>query len=90
MVICFRIGGIAHCFFIPVIPWPYIPQLPGPGPVNYPELFQDGIVVNSMQAVLANVADEEVRGALQSGINAAVGALARRAGEHVTVRPVEQ
>ncbi|HVN05015.1 MAG TPA: hypothetical protein VMT86_11390 [Bryobacteraceae bacterium] len=89
MLICIRVGGVEHCYFIPIVLWPVTPVKPGPGPVNYPQLFQDGVLVASFQAALSNVADEGVRSALQSGVAAAMKALQSRAGEHVTVRPAQ-
>jgi hypothetical protein len=83
MWICF----LGHCYYIPVVIWPWGPgHTPGPGPVNYPQLIQDATIVASVNAALSNVSDEGVRGALQSGINAAVSALQKRAGGDVTIK----
>jgi hypothetical protein len=82
MVICF--GG--HCYEVVVIPLPWNPWKPGPGPVNFPQLFRDATVIASLQAAAANAADEGVRAALLAGTKAATEALQRRAGSHVTIK----
>ena len=71
MVICFD----GHCYEIVIIPWPWTPWRPGPGPV-----------IASLQAAAANAADADVREALLAGTQKAVEALQRRAGGHVTIR----
>lgn len=87
MWICFRYGGFEHCFYLPVVLWPWGPgKGPGPGPVNYPQLIQDATFVASVSASLSNVSDDGVRAALQGGINAALTALQNRAGENVTIK----
>jgi hypothetical protein len=84
MIICFRIGGQEHCYDIPVFEIPLIPYRPGPGPINYPAFIYDASVVALSHAAAAKVADERVRGALQDGIKAAVEALKKRGGEHIS------
>jgi len=87
MVICF--GG--HCYEIVEIPFLLGPSRPGPGPINFPELFRDATIVASIQsAVATHVTDPGVRAALLSGTNAAVEALQKRGGSHVTVRSQAQ
>jgi hypothetical protein len=85
MTICIKIGPIKHCFVIPVLQYPVHWKIPGPGPVNYPQLFQDGMLLASLQAASKDVSDEHVRGALDAGIATAIKALGKRAGEHVSV-----
>jgi hypothetical protein len=82
MVICFD----GHCYEIVIIPWPWTPWRPGPGPVNFPQLLRDATVIASLQAAAANAADADVREALLAGTQKAVEALQRRAGGHVTIR----
>jgi hypothetical protein len=47
--ICITFGGKPHCFYLPVLQFPVTFPHPGPGPVNYPQLIQDGILVSSIQ-----------------------------------------
>lgn len=85
MRICFNIGGQEHCFEVPVIVTP-IPSRPGePGPINYPQLIQDAVLVASLQAAAQEAYDDGVRDALQAGMNGAIEALRRRAGDHVRI-----
>jgi hypothetical protein len=86
MVICIRIGGVTHCYEIVEVQWPWGPSRPGPGPVNYPQLFRDATIVASLQAGAAHIADAGVRAAALEGVNAAVGALQKRGGAHVSVQ----
>jgi hypothetical protein len=84
MVICFRVGGIEHCYYIPVIEWP--PWWPhGPGPVNYPQLLQDATLVATVQSLAARVEDQGVREAILGGSRIATQALQERAGDHVRI-----
>jgi hypothetical protein len=85
MEICFTIGGVRHCYFIPIYVWPIHWPKPGPGPVNFPELFVDAAVIASIHEVAGHISDEKVRSELQRGVQAAVGALKQRAGEHVEI-----
>jgi hypothetical protein len=85
MVICIRIGGVTHCYDIPIVLWPLGPHKPGPGPVNYPQLFRDATIVASLKSAADQVSDAGVKAALEGGIKAAVGALQKRGGEHVSV-----
>lgn len=85
MQICFRLGGVEHCYEIPVIEVPIVPFRPGPGPVNYPQLIRDATILASFQAAAKHVSDAGVREAVYSGINTAVEALQKRGGAHVAV-----
>lgn len=85
MEICFTIGGVRHCYFIPIFVWPIHFTKPGPGPVNYPALFVDASVIASIHEVTRNLSDEKVRGELMRGVEGAVAALKQRAGEHVEI-----
>ncbi len=85
MQICIKVGGVRHCYGIPIFTFPINLHIPGPGPVNYPQLFQDGMLVASLQSAAEQVSDSGVREALAQGVAAATQALQKRAGEHVTV-----
>jgi hypothetical protein len=81
MVIC--IDG--HCYEVVVIDkWP--PPWHGPGPINYPQLFQDASLVASMESMSKKAADDGVRDALQGGIDAAIEAIQNRAADGVEIR----
>jgi hypothetical protein len=86
MTICIKVATQTHCYLIPIAEFPLIFRHPGPGPVNYPELFQDATLV-SLQSAAEKVSDIGVRNALQRGIDAATEALQKRGGEHVTINP---
>jgi hypothetical protein len=82
MRICIRIGGVLHCFYIPIYRIPiHIPE-PGPGPVNYPQFFVDASLVGSIHDAASKVSDERVRETLLRGVNDALSALKERGGEH--------
>jgi hypothetical protein len=85
MEICFTIGGVRHCYFIPIFVWPIHFPKPGPGPVNFPELFVDASLIASIHQAAGNISDRKVRGELLRGVEAAVAALRERAGEHVAI-----
>jgi len=84
MVICFRIGSVEHCYDIPVIEIPLPVHRPGPGPINYPPFIYDAVVLASVNAAAAKLTDGGVRSALEGGLHAALQALKKRAGEHVS------
>jgi hypothetical protein len=86
MQICIQIGGKIHCFYVPVIQWPVIWHKPGPGPVNYPALFQDAVVLASLQNAAQALTEGSVRTAVVGGISSAVKALQQHAGADVTVK----
>jgi hypothetical protein len=80
MVIC--IDG--HCFDVVVIDvWP---PRPGPGPINYPQLLFDATLVASVQVASEKAADDGVRDALRGGIDGAIKAMQRRAGDGIEIR----
>lgn len=55
--ICITIGGVRHCFSIPVlVPSPH----PGPGPVNFPELELAIAVLQLVQVVQPSVQHSEL------------------------------
>lgn len=85
MEICFTIDGVRHCYLIPIFLWPIHFPKPGPGPVNFPELFVDASVIASIHQVARNISDKKVQSELMRGVEAAVGALKQRAGEHVEI-----
>lgn len=86
MRICFELGGVRHCYEIPILfLWPQRPPKPGPGPVNYQWLIEDAALVASLHAAATHARDEHVRAALFGGIETAVRALQERAGEHVVI-----
>lgn len=84
MEICFSINGHRHCYYIPIFEYP-ITIVKGPGPVNYQWLLADVSLVASVSEAAKQIGDEGVRSALQSGINNAVEAMQKRAGEGVTI-----
>jgi hypothetical protein len=85
MDICFMINGTEHCYTIPEVEialHAYRP--PGIGPINYPPFLYDATVLASIQTAAAKIQDEDVRGAIRSGVSAAAEALQRRGGEHIS------
>lgn len=84
MEICFYINGKRHCFYIPIYVYP-VKVVKGPGPVNYQWLVADASLVASVNEAIKSIEDGGVRSALQSGINNAVQAMQKRAGEGVTI-----
>jgi hypothetical protein len=86
MEICINVGGRVHCFVVPVYQIPIHFPRPGPDPHNYPQLFQDAILIASLQSVASQVSDGGVRGALLEGVRAATRALQARGGAHVSVK----
>ena len=91
MEICIRIGEVEHCYYIPVIFWPWSHRPPpGPGPVNYPTMLHDAVLVASVQQAAREARDEGVRVALERGVDAAVDAMQQRAGAHVQIRNTGQ
>lgn len=84
MVICFRIGGVEHCFYLPILEWP--PWGPvGPGPINYPALIRDATLVATMHQLAGKVEDKGAREALLAGARNALQAVQARGGEHVRI-----
>jgi hypothetical protein len=86
MIIC--IDG--HCYDIVIVPWPWSPWKPGPGPVNYPALLHDATLVASVESVAQHAADDSVRVALQGGIDAAIDAMRNRAADGVEIQASTQ
>jgi hypothetical protein len=58
----------------------------GPGPINYPQLFADAMLVGSMRRMVEKVADAGARQALEHGMTAAQEAMQKHAGSDVTIR----
>jgi len=86
MLICFRVGGIEHCYYLPVPEWPPWRPWPGPPPpVNIPWLIQDATLVATLKQATLRVQDEKVRNALLTGVQNALSALQERAGENVRI-----
>jgi hypothetical protein len=83
MRICFRIGGVEHCYNIPIIEYPILVFKPGPGPVNYPAFLHDATVVAGINAAISKISDKNVQEAIRGGVNSAVQALQKRGGAHV-------
>jgi len=88
--ICFRIGAVEHCYYIPIFVFPITFHKPGPGPVNYPAFILDATVIASIHEAAQHVSDERVRVALQGGVEAAMSALKERAGDHAEVHLEER
>ena len=86
MEVCLKIGDRLHCYVIPVIEFPlHIPK-PGPGPVNYPQLFQDATILASVQSAVEKLGDATVRDAVRAGLQTAVQALQKRAGDYASIK----
>jgi hypothetical protein len=85
MEICINYGGRRHCFFLPVLEFPVNWGRPGPGPVNYPALFQDAILLASVSNAVKQITDENVRKSVQEGISAGFRAAQKHAGGDVTI-----
>jgi hypothetical protein len=85
MEICINYGGRLHCFFLPVLEFPVNWGRPGPGPVNYPALFQDAILLASVSNAVKQITDENVRKSVQEGISAGFKAAQKHAGGDVTI-----
>lgn len=45
MEICITIGGIRHCYEVPIVELPIPIHKPGRGPVNYPWLIRDAVIL---------------------------------------------
>ncbi len=89
MEICINYGGRRHCFFLPIYQIPVNWGKPGPGPVNYPALFQDAIILASIANVAKQITDESVRKSLQEGLSAGLKAAQKHAGSDVTINATE-
>ena len=89
MQICIKFGGKIHCFYLPILQWPVIWHKPGPGPVNYPALFQDAILLASIQKVAQELTEGTVRTAVVGGISSAFKALQQHAGADVSIKTEE-
>jgi hypothetical protein len=85
MKICIKVGSQLHCYMVPIVELPVIFRPHGPGPVNYPQLFQDGVLIASLQAAAKNISDSSVRSAIENGIGASIKALEKRGGGHVSI-----
>jgi hypothetical protein len=85
MEICINYGGVTHCFFLPIIEVPVGWGRPGPGPINYPALFQDVMILGSVSSLAKQVTDENVRGMLEEGVSASLKAAQKHAGTDVTI-----
>ena len=83
MVICFKIGGVVHCYDIPIIELPFPVYRPGPGPVNYPAFLHDATVIAGINAAVAKISDHGLQEALLTGVKSAVQALQKRGGAHI-------
>ena len=90
MEICITFGGRRHCFYLPIIQVPVHWPGPGPGPVNYPALFQDAIIVASLGDLTKHINDAGVRTAVQHGLTTAVKGMQERAGKDVTINATAQ
>jgi hypothetical protein len=89
MRICFKIDGVEHCYYIPIIVLPI--TIPRDGiPQNYPPFLVDATVIASIHEAVRHVSDEGVRGALQHGVQQAIGVLQKRAGAHVQIQLEKQ
>jgi hypothetical protein len=87
MEICINYGGKVHCFFLPVIEIPIRWGKPGIGPVNYPALFQDSIILAAVANATKEITDEHVRKSVEQGIAAGFQAAQKHAGPDVSIKP---
>ena len=88
MEICINYGGKRHCFCLPVIQIPVSWGRPGPGPVNYPALFQDSIILAAVANAAKQITDENVRQSVEEGITAGFRVAQKHAGPDVSINPV--
>ncbi|MBR0687658.1 hypothetical protein JQ594_17130 [Bradyrhizobium manausense] len=88
MEICINFGGRRHCFFLPIFQIPIHWGKPGPGPVNYPALFQDSMILAAVADVAKQITDEHVRKSVEQGITAGFQAAQKHAGPDVSINPV--
>jgi hypothetical protein len=86
MEICLTIDGQRHCYEVPVVELPIAIHKPGPGPINYPWLIRDALILTAVQAATNKVADDIVREKLSAGVDAALKAIQERAGAHVELQ----
>jgi hypothetical protein len=92
MYLCFHYPGVPpFCYWVPRIGPIYStgarPQEPTTSSsAGYSGLIQDASIVASFQEALNGIADAGVCEALRGGIQGAVQALQKRAGEHITIR----
>jgi hypothetical protein len=86
MIICIKFGGHQHCFIIPYLEIPIKFPKVGPGPVNYPQLFADAVLLGSIRQMTQHIADTHVRQALEHGFSTAQEAMQKHAGSEVTIR----
>ena len=61
---------------------------PGPGPVNYPALFQDSIILAAVANAAKQITDENVRQSVEEGITAGFRVAQKHAGPDVSINPV--
>lgn len=97
MRVCFRIGGMWRCFYVPPlmdvlfkfkppVEEPKVPRKPPPdGPPDYEALLADAALVAHVQAVAAHASDESVRDALHAGVERALKTMQERAGDDVRI-----
>lgn len=84
MVICFKIGLVEHCYYLPVVAWPpWTP--PGPPINNYPAFIRDVTLVATAQNLATHIEDGAVREALLGGVREALGLAQERGGGSVRV-----
>jgi hypothetical protein len=86
MVICFTLGGVKHCFNLPVVEIPFVFPKHGPGPINYPAFISDATIVTSLQALAKKISDTNVREAVERGHSAAIEAMQKHYGSEVTIQ----
>ena len=89
MEICITYGGMRHCFVIPLILIPIHWPVPGPGPVNYPQMFQDAMILATIRDLAKNAGDEKLREAINHGVEAGIHAMRQHAGADVAIRSTE-
>ena len=86
MEICMTVNGQRHCYEVPVVEISIPIHKPGPGPINYPWLIRDAVILAAIQSAIEKVADANVRERLSVGLGEALKAIEERAGSGVSVQ----
>ena len=85
MTVSITANGQEHSYVIPVFDIPITFHPPHPWPNNYPTVLFDLALIASLHAAASKLSDDDVRNALHSGIQAALEAAQKRAGNHIKV-----
>ncbi len=88
MRICFTYEHKTFCFTLPPIilrPWPPTGPDPGPERGDYDQLVADATLLASIHDVTNQIADARVKEAVHTGLNRALEAAQKKAGQHVSL-----